>query len=217
MQATRDPASPWCGWDLSAAATPFSPFRWAVPAVCNFEGRAIYTDSDTIWLGDIAELWRMPLDPKQCAAARSKSKFCVSLWDCAKAAQHMLPLDQLKRRDGHERQSMYFRVRPWLVKSFGAAWNYLDDADDGPFTNVIHYTRLDTQPHMNHALPRLAAAGQKHWYDGPIREGRRDIAELFEREFSAARMAGYTVDRYIPDECYGAFRKRSMVNYRSGR
>jgi hypothetical protein len=54
-------------------------------------------------------------------------------------------------------------------------------------------------------------------FDGPVREGRRDILDLFEREFAAAQAAGYTVDRYIPEECYGAVVKRSMLGYRGRR
>ncbi len=215
MQASRDPASLWHGWDMSAWATPFSCFRFTVPYACGFQGRAIYADSDTIWRGDAAELWRMPMDRGHVVAARDRSKFCISLWDCEKAKAHLLPLEQLRRRDGHQGQSMYFRTRPWLVRSFGAAWNYLDDTDDGPFTNVVHYTDLRFQPHLNYALPRLASAGRQHWYDGPVHNGRSDVRELFEREYAAARAAGYTVDRYIPEESYGPIVKRSMAGYRA--
>ena len=112
---------------------------------------------------------------------------------------------------------MYFYSNPWLVKSFGSAWNYLDDTDEGPFTNVVHYTDLRTQPSLNYALPRLAGVGREHWYDGPVHDGRLDVRELFEREFSAARAAGYTVDRYIPEETFGPIYKRSMTGYRAGR
>jgi hypothetical protein len=218
MQASRDPQSLWCGWDLTAAATPFSPFRWSCAAACGFKGRAIYCDSDVVWLGDAAALWRMPLDRGQCVAARDRSKFCVSLWDCEKAQQHMLPLEQLRRRDGHQRQSSYFRHRPWLIRSFGPAWNYLDDADDGSFTKVVHYTDLRFQPSFRHATERLRKAGRSHWYDGPVGEHpRREIVELFDNELEAAKAAGYTVERYIPAEDYGPFIKRSMKNYARGR
>lgn len=39
--------------------TQFSGFRFAVPEICKFEGRAIYLDADMLVLGDIAELWDM--------------------------------------------------------------------------------------------------------------------------------------------------------------
>jgi hypothetical protein len=226
MHLSPDPDSPFYssvhkygqqGWDTSTWATPFSGMRWAVPALCGFRGRAIYMDSDTIVLGDMAELWRMEFAASQIVAARSASKFCVSLWDCRAAELHIMPVRGLMARDGHERQAMFFRVRSNLVRALGAEWNYLDTEDTGPFTNVVHYTDISAQPQLNYAIPRLVKAGREHWYDGPIRQGRRDITELWEREFGAARSAGYTVEQYIPDEHFGPCRKRSMARYRARR
>lgn len=220
MRLTRDPGSLFYaggpgGWNASGWATPFSGFRWAVPLACGFKGRAIYMDSDLVVLGDIAELWQMELASGQVVAARDATKFCVSLWDCARARPHMMDIAALRRADGHPRQSLYFRTRPGLVRSFGPAWNYLDSHDRGEFGNVVHYTNLQSQPHFDYAVARLASSGRSHWYDGPLRPGRRDIRELFEREFSQARFNGFTVDSYIPEpsERFGDYRKRSMVGY----
>src|SRR6478609_8300859 len=55
MRLSRDPASIWSGWESSKWATPFSAFRWAVPAACGFMGRAIYMDVDMVAVADIAE------------------------------------------------------------------------------------------------------------------------------------------------------------------
>jgi hypothetical protein len=218
MFASRDPASPFHGWDMRRWATPFSGFRWAAPELCGFRGRAIYMDSDVVVLGDIGELWETDLRRGRIVTARNPSKFCVSLWDCAAAKPYMLPLPQLRRADGHDRQSAYFRQHPGLVRSFGSAWNWLDSEDaDLSQAKICHYTDMRSQPHLNYAIPRLIGEGRAHWYDGPLREGRRDVTELFEREYAAARAAGYTVDRYIPAERFGPFRKRSMAGYRAQR
>lgn len=214
MIASRDSLSMWSGWDMRRWATPFSGFRWAVPAVCGFQGRAIYMDSDVIVLGDLAELWQMPLEPGQAVAARSASKFCVSLWDCAAAQRHLLTYSKLLRADGHDRQSAYFRKHPGLVRAFGLEWNYLDDADAGPFAKIVHYTDLRTQPHMPYARRRLAGLGLKHWHDGSWRPGRDDVARLFEEEFVKAAAAGYTPERYQPAERFGPIGKRSLANYK---
>src|SRR5262245_61554152 len=55
MRLSRDPDSFWFsnpqkkeGWRTEGWATPFSALRWGIPAVCNFEGRAIYMDLDKI-------------------------------------------------------------------------------------------------------------------------------------------------------------------------
>src|SRR3546814_12816555 len=90
MQLSSDPQSFWysdsgipAGWHTERWATPFSGFRWAVPAYCGYEGRAIYMDTDTLVLDDIAALWRAPMPEGTVVLARrheSFSRFCVSLW-----------------------------------------------------------------------------------------------------------------------------------------
>jgi hypothetical protein len=218
MIASRESRSPWFGWDMSRWATPFSGFRWAVPELCGFEGRAIYLDSDLIVMADIAELWNAEIEPGKCVVARDARRFCVSLWDCAAAKPHLLALEALKRADGHQRQSAYFRTHGELVQRFDGHWNYLDSQDTAPIADakILHYTDLSTQPHMHHAIPRLAAEGRKHWYDGPRRRHPRlDIVQRFEWEFAHAKEAGFTADRYVPVERFGDFRKRSMIGYRA--
>jgi hypothetical protein len=216
MIATRDTSSFWSGWDMSKWATPFSGFRWAVPIACSFRGRAIYMDSDLIVLGDLADLWAMELRAGEVVAARDPSRFCISLWDCDMARGHIPQLEALRQADGHARSSAYFRTHPGLVHSFGSAWNYLDTKDTGPFTNVVHYTDLSTQPHLRLAIPRLQRAGQSHWYDGPRRPHHRpDIVRLFDAEYAAAVEAGYGVERYAQAEHFGAIGKRRMRGYRA--
>lgn len=63
MQLSRNPESFWFskpetgeGWNTVKWATPFSAFRWSIPAHCNYEGRAIYMDADMLVMSDIAEL-----------------------------------------------------------------------------------------------------------------------------------------------------------------
>ena len=53
MRLSRDRRSPFlsdasagAGWRTERWATPFSGFRWAVPALCGYAGRAIYMDTD---------------------------------------------------------------------------------------------------------------------------------------------------------------------------
>ena len=89
MMLSRDPASPWysdpkknAGWNTIMWATPFSVFRWAIPHVCNFEGKAIYMDVDMIARTDIAKLWNQEI-PKAILWKDEKNS-CVMLMDCAK-------------------------------------------------------------------------------------------------------------------------------------
>src|SRR5882762_6242859 len=77
MQLSRNPASPFysdpekgLGWRTKQWATPFSGFRWALSVLCEFEGRAIYMDSDFIVMSDIAALWYQEFSPGKIVIAK---------------------------------------------------------------------------------------------------------------------------------------------------
>ena len=201
MIATTDPSSPWSDWDMSGWTTPFSGFRFAVPAVCGFEGRGIYLDCDTIVRSDIAELWNMPLPSGKIVAARGGWRFCVSLFDCAKSRPHIFPMDGLKVSGSFASQISYFRLHQNLVHPLGSAWNWLDVEDSTPLSHakIIHYSALATQPSRRHAVLRLAAQGRKHWYNGSVRKHpRQAIVEMFDAELEEAKATGFTPDLYEP-------------------
>jgi hypothetical protein len=196
-----DPASPWYGWDRSQWATPFSGFRWRVPEACAYEGRAVYCDSDIIFLADIAELWNVEIAPGKVVVARGGWRFCVCLWDCAAAKQHILPAERLLSASGHRKQNDYFMRRADLVQATAAAWNALDGEFPIEATKALHYSALPSQPSTRHAAVRLSKQGRKHWYKGPTAasHARPWVSALFDRELKAAIEAGYTIDRYDYD------------------
>jgi hypothetical protein len=93
-------------WDRRYWGTPFTCFRYAVPELCNFEGKAIYTDVDMINFRDIAHLWEYPMHGKpfgfiwdalqdngKKGAEKGKPRgwWCDSLmlFDCEKAKPYM--------------------------------------------------------------------------------------------------------------------------------
>lgn len=227
MKQSHDPASPfWTdkggGWDTSRWTTPFSGFRWVIPFLCDYEGRAIYMDSDVIVRADIAELWNMPMLDGRCVVAKGGSsawRFCVSLWDCERAKGHVAPVTELWAAGAHKRMTLVFRNAPWL-QSFepGQNWNCLDlesyTTIDDPRIKAIHYTSISTQPHLRWAIPRLERAGLKHWFEGTVKTHHRaDLIRLFDSEFMAAVKAGYPIDRYMTDEPFGPYTKASTKNY----
>jgi hypothetical protein len=197
---SSNPASHWFGWNSSSWVTPFSGFRWAVPAACEFEGRAIYMDSDIIVLADIAELWDIEIGPGKVVAARGGWRFCVSVWDCAAAKDHILPAEKLLAADGHRKQNDYFLRRQHLIQKFDAGWNALDGELPQSATKALHYSALPTQPSARYARERLAKQGRMHWYKGPTASHAYQwIERQFDRELRAAIEAGYTIDRYDYD------------------
>lgn len=219
MQLSHDPASPWYGWRTENWATPFSGFRWAIPEVCGFEGRAIYTDSDVIFMADIAELWRQKFQPGKSIMAKGGGswRLCVSLWDCATGGPWP-PLSWLKvNPDAHAQ--LCSQVPGWSkIQSFEGNWNCLDGEHYAslydPAIKAIHYTDMSTQPQLRHALKRLAAEGAKHWFDGTVKmHQRRDLIELFDTMLAEAKANGYTPERYATAPKFGDFRKRSLVGY----
>ena len=126
------------GW-----GTGFSIFRFTVPELCNYEGRAIYMDSDIVVLGDVQELWELPM-PKPWVAKNMK-RTCVSLIDCA-GMRGVIPSMELMKKAG-QGTSFYRRM---LVKddvlspTLPAAWNCFDQCPAG--TKALHFTNMGTQP-----------------------------------------------------------------------
>jgi hypothetical protein len=223
MRLSHDPASPWSGWNTKEWTTTFSGFRWAIPEVCGFKGRAIYTDSDVIFMADIAELWRQEFRPGKAVMAKGGGswRLCVSMWDCEAARQWVLPLGELKANP-HSHAIMTQRVRSgkW-VQAFDGNWNCLDGENYNPLSNpevkAIHYTSIGSQPHLRYAIARLKAKGLSHWYDGRIeRHWRPDLVTLFDELFEEAKANGYPPERYADVPRFGDFQKRSLKNYRSG-
>lgn len=210
MQLSRDPASPFYsdgprGWQTQYWTTPFSGFRWQIPALCGFKGQAIYTDSDVIFLADIGELWDQPMPPGAVVIAKGGKhgqRLCVSKWDCA-AAEMALPQLTAVKADPHSHRSLmrHFASHPEMVVPFqGGDWNALDleplDLADSR-VRAIHYTGIPTALQLKHALPRLKREGGRHWYTGPAREHpRRDLQRLFDRLLVEATAAGYGIEHY---------------------
>lgn len=219
MMQSRDRGSFWAGWATERFATPFSGFRWGVPAFCNYQGRAIYTDSDVIFLGDVAELWRQPIPGGKVVLGKGGGswRLCVSLWDCA-AAQKFLPPIMVMKSDPSAHAKINQSIKAHIAP-FEGDWNCLDGGDykklTDPRLKALHYTDMSTQPHLKHAIPRLKAAGQKHWFDGKVKpHPRKDVQRLFDDLLVAAAREGYRVENYIPEVPFGEYRKASLVNYR---
>lgn len=207
MALSRDPASPWGGWNTAGWSTPFTALRWAIPAVCGFEGRAIYLDSDMIVRGDLAELWRQPMPHGAFALAKGagrKLRTCVMLLDCAAAQGVLPPLAELKVMEGqHARILALIAAEPRRVGRFQGLWNCVDLKEgvgiDDPAVKIVHYSSVAHQPHLRHAVARLARRGRTHWYDGErFDHWRPELTALFDQLLAEASAGGYPPERYEP-------------------
>lgn len=227
MQLSRDPTSPFysdgngLGWQTQDWSTPFSGFRWLVPALCEYDGRAIYMDSDMIARADIRELWRQPFEPGKCVISKGGShswRFCVSLWDCERAKRHLFPATELRQRWSHQRMiSRFQNASVGAVQAFEGNWNCIDLENlsiDDPAVKMIHYSNESTQPQLKYAIPRLADRGAPHWFDGKIRHHpRADLVLLFDKLLGEAIAAGYSPSKYEPADLFGRYRIKSHGGY----
>ena len=219
MRLSHDTTSPFCGWRTDDWATPFSGFRWAVPALCGFAGKGIYMDSDVILQADIAELWTQELAPTKVVLAKGKTaswRYCVSLFDCERAKRWLPSLEQLRTDPASHRSCIrVFRNNPNIVQAFSGNWNCLDGEDyeslDDPDIKLIHYSAMRTQPQLARATARLARDGREHWFDGtPERHWREDLIALFDGLLAEAEANGHGVDSYTAGPVFGAYRKRKV-------
>ena len=226
MQLSRDPSSPWfsspadgLGWHTERWVTPFSGFRWAIPALCGFSGRAIYMDSDMVVLRDIAELWNAPFGAGKVLMAKGRRnawRFCVTVWDCAAARATLPDIEEIRKDPGaHQSLIQYFRQHPELIEPLHTDDNNID-GDGKPLDQIriLHYSDIGTQFSHRYAISRLQAEGAQHWFDGEVLDHpRRDLQALFDRYYSEALAAGYTLDQYRVAQPYGPIVKASQAAY----
>lgn len=132
--------------------TPFSFQRFLIPALCNFEGRAIYMDADMQVFADIAQLWNQPMDGHDLltvadAADGRRSQFSVMLLDCGRLAWHVD--DIVKGLDAgaytYEQLMGSMCVASSIGRTLDPAWNSLESHVAGR-TKLLHYTNMVTQP-----------------------------------------------------------------------
>lgn len=207
------------GWNTSKWATPFSGFRWSLAEYCDFQGKAIYMDSDMLILDDIKNLWEQKIEDSKVVIAKGGGnswRYCVSLWDCAKLHKIIPPLNEAKKvHDFHHYMLNYFALNVNLVQPFKGNWNCVD-GEDLPVDkiNILHYSDMGTQLHHKYTQQRLNKSKQKHWFDGETKpHPRKDLQELFDKYYQEALDNGYTVESYIPNEQFGKIVKESQKGY----
>lgn len=220
MMISDDPASYWYGWNSSEWATPFSAFRCGIPEYCDFQGQAIYMDSDVMVLTDLAELWNAPWTSDTAVVqARGSWRLCVCKFHNERCRNNPRwpRVSQLRHHTKLYKQLFgLIGKSPEMVETFDTNWNNFDGENNELLANIkmLHYTDMASQPHLKHAIPRLKLMNRKHWYDGEIRPHQRpDVEHLFDMLYQEALDAGYQVQDYVPNREVIHFNKASLQNW----
>lgn len=133
----------------------FTPLRFAVPGLMNYEGRAIVTDPDVFAVGDVNELFETDMKGAGVLARQMESSHrrpshfasSVMLMDCAKLTHWKIAEDFAilfeKKRD--YRDWMWLLTQPpGTVGVLDPHWNDFDELT--PATRMLHNTHRRTQP-----------------------------------------------------------------------
>lgn len=144
--------------------TAFSFARFMIPALCGYEGRAIYLDSDMQVFTDIAELWDFPLGDAWAACTTQEHapqkwidnrwfhpgpQMSVMLLDCGKLAWDVSRIVADLDAGRYSYQDLLFRMcvvpEGRLRTDLPSSWNHLESYRPGE-TKLTHYTVVTTQP-----------------------------------------------------------------------
>ena len=147
------------------ARTGFSFYRFVIPELCGYQGKAIYMDADMQVFKDISELWNLPMEGKKLLLQEEISEdqarirkigsplqrwrqSSVMLLDCGALNWNIREIV----RDLDEGKYSYDQLMKELCilddSEIGASipfrWNSLEHYD--AMTANIHYTDMNTQP-----------------------------------------------------------------------
>lgn len=174
--------------------TPFTYSRFLVPYLCNYEGWALFMDSDMLLNADIAELFALADDKYAVMVAKELERFewaSVMLFNCAKCKMLTPEFVQSDAK---------IMSLEWLkdeeIGALPKEWNHLVGYDaPKPNPKLIHYTQgipafLETKS-SEHAdkwsTVQKAMNGTVAW------------EELMGNSVHAATVNGFKVPRYMVD------------------
>ena len=158
------------GW-----ATDFSCFRFAIPEINGFKGRAIYLDVDMILTRDIKEFFNYPMG---FPVLITPMGFDVILYDCsAFEGQEWWPsVAEMKKSGWKIPDYAKILLENHLVGPLSPVWNCCDGKGYDPnSTGLIHFTDMRTQPwkpypdtfpYPPHPRPDMVALWEKNYKEG---------------------------------------------------
>lgn len=156
IPAPRDPAN--------HARTKFSFYRFKIPELCGYRGRALYVDSDMLVFRDVAELWRIPFGRRRVLCTRQETppaawrdlswfrpgrQFSVMLLDCDRLSWRVDEIVRGLDEGRYRYQDLLFELCIVPPDEIGddlpTEWNHLETHVPGR-TALTHFTVVPTQP-----------------------------------------------------------------------
>lgn len=131
------------GWQ-----TPFSCFRFAIPELCGFKGRAIHMDADFLVQRDLRPIFETKMTAP-VMSPHKRSDFMIM--DCSKFQELVLmdlwpSIDQM-RPSGNLIQSYLKRLEEnMFMADADHSWESWDGRNYSEETYNIHYTDMNSQP-----------------------------------------------------------------------
>ena len=147
--------------------TPFTFQRFAIPALCNYQGRAIYLDSDMLVFQDINELWQQSfsisqnptdtvdlLSVPEPADSNRPPQYSVMLLNCEQLSWDAPELVNQLCQGKWSYEQFVLEMAPARKKSASlpAGWNDLERYSPGE-TALLHYTDMPRQPWLSTVNP----------------------------------------------------------------
>ena len=204
-------------WDKTGWGTPFTCFRYAIPSLCNWKGRAIYMDCDQMNFRDIGELYDVSLggcafgmvwdtlnmNPKEFEGTEYERGWfsdSVIVIDCEKAAQYIDPIEEVAKCSwGYKNVfskkigSPYRdKVEDKIIKRIDARWNSFDGyVTDGEAIDRATQQQYDMDDiyHLHFTSLSSQIWHPKYSPHGKTSYPRKDIAtNLWKAAFKAQQL-----------------------------
>ncbi|MEH2256941.1 methyltransferase domain-containing protein [Nostoc sp.] len=140
--------------------TPFSFQRFAIPALKNYRGRAIYLDSDMQVFRDIKELWLLPFNGADLLSVYEPEnsgrppQFSVMVINCEQLKWDVVDLVRDLERGKWTYKQFVLEMAPAtkIAPVIPTEWNDLERYTEGK-TALTHYTDMASQPWLTTENP----------------------------------------------------------------
>jgi hypothetical protein len=153
------------------ARTGFSFYRFLIPKLCGYQGRALYLDSDMQVFADMAELWEIPFEDdtvlctyqsepperwKNDPNFKPGRHLAVMMLDCSRLHwdidEIVLGLDEGRYDYKQLMSDLCIVPDEQIAERIPREWNSLEQYEPGK-TKLVHYTVVPTQPWKNDENP----------------------------------------------------------------